>query len=507
MASAKLPTPDELKAVGRQLGMSLSDSDVEFFLETMSGSVAAYHAIEEMVDPMPRVKYPRTPGYRPQGAENQYNAWYYKSEVTGAPEGKLKGKRIALKDNVCLAGVPMMNGASTLEGYVPDVDATVVTRILDAGGTILGKVHCEYFCFSGGSHTSAAGPVHNPRRMGYSAGGSSSGSGAVVAAGEVDMAIGGDQGGSIRMPSSYCGVYGMKPTYGLVPYTGIFPIENTLDHAGPMTATVADNALLLEVLAGPDGLDPRQMDVKTAAYTNALTGEVKGLRIAVVKEGFGHPSSEKDVDALVRKGAETFRKLGARVDDVSIPMHLQGVAIWTPIAAEGATWQMMNGNGFGFNWKGLYVTSLIDAHSAWRQRADELSDTLKTTILFGQYALNKYRGHYYAKCQNLGRSLRAAYDAVLKDYDLLLMPTLPLKATPIPKPGAPRMEIIHRAFELLPNTAPINVTGHPSMSVPCGLSDGLPAGMMLTAKHFDEVSIYRAASAFEKAGDWMAVRP
>ena len=507
MASAKLPTPDELKAVGRQLGMSLSDSDVEFFLETMSGSVAAYHAVEEMVDPMPRVKYPRTPGYRPQGVENQYNAWYYKSEITGAPEGKLRGKRIALKDNVCLAGVPMMNGASTLEGYVPDVDATVVTRILDAGGTILGKVHCEYFCFSGGSHTSAAGPVHNPRRMGYSAGGSSSGSGAVVAAGEVDMAIGGDQGGSIRMPSSYCGVYGMKPTYGLVPYTGIFPIENTLDHAGPMTATVADNALLLEVLAGPDGLDPRQMNVKTAAYTNALTGEVKGLRIAVVKEGFGHPSSEQDVDALVRKGAETFRKLGARVDDVSIPMHLQGVAIWTPIAAEGATWQMMNGNGFGFNWKGLYVTSLIDAHSAWRQRADELSDTLKTTILFGQYALNKYRGHYYAKCQNLGRTLRAAYDEVLKDYDLLLMPTLPLKATPIPKPGAPRMEIINRAFELLPNTAPINVTGHPSMSVPCGLSDGLPAGMMLTAKHFDEVSIYRAASAFEKAGDWMAVRP
>jgi len=507
VATAKLPTPDELKAVGRQLGMTLSDADVAFFLETMAGSVAAYHAIEHMADPMPPVKYPRTPGYRPQGAENKYNAWYYKSEVPGAPSGKLKGKRIALKDNVCLAGVPMMNGASTLEGYVPDVDATIVTRMLDAGGTILGKVHCEYFCFSGGSHTSAAGPVHNPRKMGYSAGGSSSGSAAVVVAGDVDMAIGGDQGGSIRIPAAYCGVYGMKPTHGLVPYTGVFPIENTLDHTGPMTATVADNALLLEVLAGPDGLDPRQVDVKTAAYTGALTGDVRGLRIAVVKEGFGHPSSEADVDALVRKGAATFRQLGAQVDEVSIPLHLAGAAIWTPIAVEGATWQMLNGNGFGFNWKGLYVTSLIDAHSAWRQRADEFSDTLKTTILFGQYALNKYRGHYYAKSQNLGRVLRAAYDAVLKDYDLLLMPTLPLKATPIPKPGAPRMEIIQRAFEMLPNTAPIDVTGHPSMSVPCGLSDGLPAGMMLTAKHFDEVAIYRAASAFEKAGDWMGVRP
>src|SRR6266850_1002294 len=500
------PTVAQVRALADDLGFTLSDADAQSFLGLMAGSFAAYDAVAAMPDHVPAVRYPRTPGYRPEGAENRYNAWYVKTTVKGTQTGKLAGKTIVLKDNVCLAGVPMMNGASTLEGYVPDVDATIVTRMLDAGGTILGKVHCEYFCFSGGSHTSAAGPVQNPRKPGYSAGGSSSGSAAVVAAGDVEMAIGGDQGGSIRIPAAYCGVYGMKPTHGLVPYTGVFPIENTLDHTGPMTANVADNALLLEVLAGPDGLDPRQMDVKTAQYTNGLTGDARGMKIAVVKEGFGHPNSESDVDALVRKGAATFRQLGARVDEVSIPLHLAGPVVWTPIAVEGATWQMMNGNGFGFNWKGLYVTSLIDAHAAWRQRADEFSDTLKTTILFGQYALNKYRGHYYAKCQNLARSLRAAYDAVLKDYDLLLMPTLPLKATPLPKPDAPRMEIIQRGFEMLPNTAPFDVTGHPAMSVPCGLSDGLPAGMMLTAKHFDEVSIYRAASAFEKAGDWRGVR-
>jgi amidase len=138
------------------------------------------------------------------------------------------------------------------------------------------------------------------------------------------MAIGGDQGGSIRIPAAYCGVYGLKPTHGLVPYTGIFPIELTLDHTGPMTATVADNALLLEVLAGPDGLDPRQVNVATAAYTNALTGDARGLRIAVVKEGFGHANSEPGVDALVRKGAATFRQLGAQVDEVSVPFHLAG---------------------------------------------------------------------------------------------------------------------------------------------------------------------------------------
>ena len=220
---------------------------------------------------------------------------------------------MAIKDNVCVAGVPMTNGASTLEGYVPDIDATIVTRILDAGGTIVGKTVCEYFCFSGGSHTSSTGPVHNPRKMGYSAGGSSSGSGAVVAAGEVPMAIGGDQGGSIRMPAAYCGIYGMKPTHGLVPYTGIMPIELTIDHTGPMTATVEDNALLLEVLAGPDGLDPRQYGpAQTEHYTAALGKGASGLRIAVVPEGFGHPQSLPAVDRLVRNAADELQAPGGR---------------------------------------------------------------------------------------------------------------------------------------------------------------------------------------------------
>src|SRR5499427_9381023 len=199
-----------------------------------------------------------------------------------------------------------------MEGYVPDVDATVATRILDTGGTIAGKTVCEYFCFSGGSHTSSSGPVHNPLRMGFSAGGSSSGSACLVALGEVDMALGGDQGGSIRIPSAFCGIYGMKPTHGLVPYTGIMPIELTLDHTGPMTATVEDNALLLEVLAGPDELDPRQYgSAVPKPYREALGKGAAGLRIAVVEEGFGHPQSMPQVDAIVREAAERLRGLGA----------------------------------------------------------------------------------------------------------------------------------------------------------------------------------------------------
>jgi len=494
------PTVAQVRALADDLGFTLSDADAQSFLGLMAGSFAAYDAVAAMPDHVPAVKYPRTPGYRPEGAENRYNAWYVKTTVKGTQTGKLAGKTIVLKDNVCLAGVPMMNGASTLEGYVPDVDATIVTRMLDAGGTIVGKAHCEYFCFSGGSHTCAAGPVHNPRKPGYSAGGSSSGSAALVAAGEVDMAIGGDQGGSIRIPASYCGIYGMKPTHGLVPYTGIMPIELTLDHAGPMTATVADNALLLEVLAGADGLDPRQYAPRTAPYTEALGRGVDGLRIGLVKEGFGHHNSEKDVDARVRSAAAVFGKLGAKVGEVSVPMHAMGPAIWSPIALEGATELMMKGNGFGTNWRGLYVTSLIDAHSAWRHRADELSDTLKLSMLLGHYFVKHHRGHFYAKAQNLSRKLRDAYDAALADFDVLVMPTLPLKATPLPPADAPRELSIQRAFEMIANTAPFDATGHPAMSVPCGQSDGLPIGLMLIGKHWEESTIYRAAHAFEQAG-------
>src|SRR5262245_36854895 len=500
--AVKRPTLAQLHAVARDLGMTLSDEDAASFLGLMQGSFAAYDVVDAMPEPLSPTRYPRIPGYRPEGEENRYNAWYVKTTVKGAAEGKLAGKTVALKDNICLAGVPMMNGASTLRGYVPDGDATVVTRILDAGGTITGKVHCEYFCFSGGSHTGAAGPVHNPHRMGFSAGGSSSGSAVVVAAGEVDMALGGDQGGSIRIPAAFCGICGMKPTHGLVPYTGIMPIELTLDHTGPMTRTIADNALLLEVLAGPDGLDPRQYAPRVAEYTRALGQSISGLRIGVVQEGFGHPHSVPAVDAKVRQGAERLAKLGAAVEEVSIPLHRAGPAIWTPIALEGATELMMKGNGMGTNWRGLFLTGLVEAHAGWRHRADELADTLKLSMLLGHYFTKHYRGHFYAKAQNLSRKLRAAYDAELGRFDLLAMPTLPLPATPLPPPDAPRELYIQRAFEMIDNTAPFDATGHPALSIPCGLADGLPVGLMLVGKHYDEATIYRAAHAFEQAGDW-----
>src|ERR1700722_12088654 len=390
--SVKRPTVEQMSDIVESLGMTMSKERVGEFLSLMEGNFAAYDLVDQMPDEIPVVKYPRTPGYRPSPEENPLNAWYVKTDIQGAPKGKLKGKTVAVKDNVCVAGVPMMNGSSTLEGYIPNIDATVVTRLLDAGADIKGKAHCEYFCLSGGSHTGALGHVHNPHKRGHSAGGSSSGSGALVAAGEVDLAIGGDQGGSIRMPASFCGIYGMKATHGLVPYTGVMPIESTIDHTGPMTATVADNALLLEVLAGEDGLDPRQYAPKVATYTEALGRGVAGLKIGIVREGFGWPNSEPDVDTKVKAAGALLAKLGASVEEIDIPMHRIGKDIWAPIALEGLQAQMMLGNGMGFNWKGLYTVSLLDAHANWRQTADDLSDSLKISMMVGQFFLTHYRG-------------------------------------------------------------------------------------------------------------------
>ena len=496
------PSVADLRQAAQKLGMNPSDEYLLAVEHIIAPLANAYATLDETPDELPAVKYPRGPVHRPQGGENPHGAWYVKTSIKGRPGGKLAGRRVVLKDNVCLAGVPMMIGANLLEGYVPEVDATVVERILGAGGEIVGKAVCEYYCVSGGSHTSESGPVHNPRKRGYSAGGSSSGSAALVAAGDVDMAIGGDQAGSIRIPASHCGIVGLKPTYGLVPYTGIAPLEITLDTCGPMTANVRDNALLLEVIAGPDGIDSRQRGVQPGRYTDAVDGGVKSLRVGVMKEGFGHPNSEPDVDAHVSDAAQRLAKLGAVVEQVSVPMHTLGFPVWAAIRGDAACVTLLEMNGAGIAHEGLYVTSLLDHAMGWRGRADEFADTLKIASIFSAYTLDRYGGHYYAKAQNLRRRVRAAYDAALMAHDLLLMPTVPMKATPIPGKGATPQEITRRSWEPTRNTCPFNVTGHPAISLPCGMEDGRPVGLMLVGRHYAEETIYRAAAAFERSGDW-----
>ena len=215
------PSERDIAAAAERTGLALDARDVAEFTAMIGDTLdQLYSVLDRTPENMPPVRYPRGKHYQPGPAEDPYSAWYVKTRIEGAPSGKLKGKTVAVKDNICVAGLPMMNGSSTLQGYVPDIDATVVERTLDAGATILGKAHCEYFCYSGSSHTNAVATTRNPHNPDYTTGGSSSGCAALVASGAVDLGIGGDQGGSIREPAAFCGIYGMKPTWGLVPYTG-----------------------------------------------------------------------------------------------------------------------------------------------------------------------------------------------------------------------------------------------------------------------------------------------
>ena len=498
----RTPTVEKLSAIALEYGFDLSEADLQTFQRLVAGELAGYARLDELAEPGLPVRHARTSGHRARPEENPLNAWYWRCSIRGTGEGPLAGKRIAIKDNVCVAGVPMMNGSATLEGYVPEADATVVARILDAGGEIAGKAVCEHLCFSGSSYTSDTGPVRNPHDRTRSAGGSSSGSTALVVSGEVDMAVGGDQGGSVRIPSAWCGAYGLKPTYGLVPYTGAFPIEITLDHLGPIAATVRDVALLLETIAGEDGLDPRQHDVRRDRYVDALGRGAAGLRIGVVREGFGWDASEPAVDEAVRAAAERFAVAGATVREVTVPMHRDGIHIWAGIANEGAATLMIRGNAMGTNWKGHYTTSLLDAFARGRRaRANDLHETVKLMVLVGQYLQDAYHGRYYAKAQNLARPLTAAYDAALQEVDLLLMPTMPRTAAPLPGPEA-SLEERSRLGAPIVNTGPFDVTGHPAMNVPCAQAEGLPVGLMLIGRPWEDAHVLRAAHAFEQLGEY-----
>ncbi|MFC5995183.1 amidase [Pseudonocardia hispaniensis] len=496
----ELPDPDAISAAATRYGLTLTQKDRESFQPFVHGLLGSWDAVERLYAQIAPTA-PERKWTRPANLENPFNAWYVTTEIRESGDGPLAGRTVAIKDNTAVAGVPMMNGSNTLEGFIPSRDATVVARLLAAGATIAGKAVCEDLCFSGGSHTSRTGPVRNPWDETRSTGGSSSGSGALVAGGVVDLATGGDQGGSVRIPAAYCGIVGHKPTHGLVPYTGAFPIEQTLDHLGPMTRTVADAALMLAVMAGRDGFDPRQpTDLAVEDYVGALSRSAEGLRVGVVTEGFGHPNAEPGVDDRVREATETLRQAGLTVEEVSIPWHLHGPRIWDVIATEGAAAQMVEANGYGMNWQGLYDPELIEHYGTrWRANPDEFSQTVQFVLLTGGYAMSRYHGKHYAMARNLATHLRTAYDDALARHDVLVMPTLPLTATVIPDADAPREETIPRALEMLANTATFDVTGHPATSVPAGLADGRPVGMMIIGRHFDDATTLRVAHAFEQA--------
>lgn len=493
------PTPEEIREVAAAHHIDLTDEEVADFAAIIPGVLAGYERLDQLTDPRPRITYTdRDPGYKPDAQEDPLNAFVTRCRVSGADDGPLAGYEVGIKDNVAVAGIEMTLGSKLFEGYVPMTDATIVTRLLDAGAVITGKLNMEDMAFSGSGELSATGPVLNPRDDEHIAGGSSSGSAAAVAAGDVDVAIGGDQGGSIRIPASWSGIVGHKPTHSLVPYTGIVGLGRSFDHAGPMANTVEDCARVLDVIAGKDDLDPRQGVVPTEDYRNTLDANPNGVTVGVLAEGFGHEESEAGVDETVHDAIEAFASAGAEVTEVSLPMHLDGLPIWNAVVME-ATAATVRSEGVGHYGKGFYDTQFADAFGrARRAQADDYITTLKLTLVLGQYLADEYRGHYYAKAQNLSRKLASAYDDLLADVDVLAMPTTPQTAHEL-APEMSRMEAIDRALNMLPNTAPFDVTGHPATSVPCGTADGLPVGLMLVGERFDDATVLRSAHAFEQS--------
>jgi amidase len=495
-----VPVPDaaRLAELNRHYAFGLTDVELSEYGPVVAASFGASERVEQLY----AASAPQAPEREwSEPAANPYGAWYVTTSIPGAAQGPLAGRTVAIKDNVMVAGVPMMNGSETVRGFVPTRDATVVTRLLAAGATVAGKAVCEDLCFSGGSFTSRSGPVRNPWDPARNAGGSSSGSAVLVATGEVDLALGGDQGGSVRIPSAFSGTVGHKPTHGLVPYTGAFPIEQTIDHLGPMTRTVADAALMLTVLAGVDGLDPRQPSaVEAVDYAAALAEAATGLRIGVVTEGFGTPVSEPGVDEAVRAGVEVLRGAGLSAEDVSIPWHTDAMAVWNVIATEGAAYQMLDGNGYGLNSPGLYDPELIAHFAAGRiEHGPELSKTVKLVGLSGRHTFEVGGGKYYAMARNLALDLRRAYDEALVAHDVLVMPTLPFVAQPLVELDAPLDKYLPTALSMIGNCAPFDVSGHPACTVPAGLVGGLPAGLMIVGRRFDDATVLRVAHAFEQA--------
>jgi amidase len=502
----RMPSADELHAAAARMGFVISDDEMPGFLRSIADALPGFDRLDQLPQPVLPVRYPRTdPGHRPVGAENPYNGWAWRCSIKGAETGPLAGRTVAFKDHTRVAGIPMRNSSQVFDGYIPAEDATIVTRMLDAGAEVVGKTVLGACSFDAGGISIYPGPQPlNPVTGRHLPGGSSNGSAIVVASGQVDFAFGGDQGGSIRGPAAWCGIVGLKPTFGLVPHTGILGVESTIDHTGPMARNVRDCALALQAVAGPDGLDPRQGSVAVQDYVAALEDGIDGLRVGVLREGFGLDVSQPEVDQAVEAAAESLAGLGAHVSPVSVPMHADGWAILFGAILQGS-YMTLKTDGVGVGHRGHYPVDLADfLFTARRARANDYPVSTKMAAMLGDYVYGRYGHHYYAKATNLFRTLRAEFDRVLAAYDVLVMPTLPHTAPEHPSLEEGRVLDVYDSIRLMigniQNTGPFNATGHPALSVPCGTDgEGLPIGMQIVGRHFEDDVVLRVGLAHERS--------
>ncbi|MFK3961485.1 Asp-tRNA(Asn)/Glu-tRNA(Gln) amidotransferase subunit GatA [Guptibacillus hwajinpoensis] len=414
--------------------------------------------------------------------------------------GLLFGLPVGVKDNIVTKGLRTTASSQLLSNFDPLHNATVVERLNAAETITVGKLNMDEFAMGSSNENSGFFGTRNPWNTDYVPGGSSGGSAASVAAGEVFFSLGSDTGGSIRQPAAFCGVVGLKPTYGLVSRFGLIAFASSLDQIGPITNTVEDNAYLLQSIAGHDKMDSTSANVDVPDYLSSLTGDVKGLRIAVPKEYFAEGVDE-DVKNSVLQSLKKLEELGATWEEVSLPHSKYAVATYYLLSSSEASANLARFDGVRYGVR-AEAENLLDLYK--KTRSEGFGDEVKRRIMLGTFALSSgYYDAYYKKAQKVRTLIKNDFEKVFEDYDVIIGPTTP---TPAFKVG----EKIDNPLTMYANdilTIPVNLAGVPAISVPCGLSNGLPVGLQIIGKHFDEKTVYRVAHAFEQATDHHKAKP
>lgn len=408
---------------------------------------------------------------------------------------------IGIKDNICIKGEVVTCGSKILKGFRPPYDAAVIEKIRAEGGVFLGSVNMDEFAFGSSSESSSYGPIHNPWGLECVPGGSSGGSAASVAAGQTVWALGSDTGGSIRQPASFCGLVGLKPTYGRVSRYGLIAFGSSLDQIGPLTKDVTDAAILLNMISGFDGRDSTSVNTPVPDHTKILGRDVKGLRIGIPKEYFIE-GIQPEVAAAVKEAIEILKRQGAVIKDISLPHTKYAVATYYIVATAEASSNLARFDGVEYGLRAVpekqRKASIVDMYE--ETRAKGFSDEAKRRIMLGTYVLSAgYYDAYYLKAQKARTLIKQDFDKVFKDCDAVLSPTAPTTAFRIgEKLNDPLSMYLSDIF-----TIPANLAGIPAMSIPCGFDKKkLPIGLQIMARPFEEETLLRIAFSYEQATPW-----
>lgn len=422
-------------------------------------------------------------------------------DVNKLAKGPLFGVPVSIKDNICTHGWETTCASKILTGYIPPYDATVVRKLKEAGAVIFGKCNMDEFAFGSSTESSAFQKTANPYDLSRVPGGSSGGSAAAVAADEAICSLGSDTGGSIRQPASLCNVVGVKPTYGRVSRYGLIAFGSSLDQIGPLTKTVEDAAILLNVLAGHDPLDSTSANVPVPDYTKSLAKEVKGLKIGLPKEYFAKGLSP-EVEKAIRSAVKTYQDLGASVHEVTLPHTPYAVAVYYVVAVAEASSNLGRFDGVRYGAR-AEASNLLDMYLETRNQG--FGAEAKRRILLGTFVLSAgYYEAYYLKGLKVRTLIKNDFEKAFKKVDVILGPTAPEPAFKIGEKSSDPLSMYLSDIY----TIPANLAGVPAMSLPAGFSgDGLPIGMQLTAKPFDEETIFRAGSAFQMVTDFHKRKP